>query len=84
MSIVEFLMLGLALGLLARAVLSTGKNRLRVDPSLCDAASVGDRPKLERLLTGGVDPNSADEDGLTALDYAESYDSSNLAELRKG
>ena len=67
MSIVEFLMLGLAPGLLAGAVLSAGKKRLRVDPSLCDAASVGDRPKLKRLLTSGVDPNSADEDRTTAL-----------------
>jgi ankyrin repeat protein len=67
MSIVEFLLLGLAPGLLAGAVLSQWKKQLRADPSLCDAASVGDRRKLKRLLTGGVDPNSSDEDGTTAL-----------------
>jgi len=41
--------------------------RLRVDPALCDAASVGDRRSLQRLLANGVSPDSADEDGTTAL-----------------
>jgi ankyrin repeat protein len=67
MSIFEFLLLGVSPALLAGVLLSSGKARLRADPSLCDAASVGDRHQLEKLLAKGVDPSSADEDGTTAL-----------------
>ena len=66
-SIVEFLPLTLTPGLLVGVVLSSIRKRLRADPSLCDAASVGDRRQLTKLLAEGVDPNSADEDGTTAL-----------------
>jgi ankyrin repeat protein len=72
MSIVEFFLLIMAPGLFAGVVLSRGKGRLRADASLCDAASVGDRRRLRKLLAEGVDPNSADEDGTTALMAAAS------------
>lgn len=65
--IVEFLLLGPALGLLVGVVLSAPRQRLRADPVLCDVASVGDRRRLKRMLAEGVDPDSADEDGTTAL-----------------
>ena len=37
------------------------------DQALCDAASIGDLRRLRELLALGVDPDSADEDGTTAL-----------------
>ena len=65
--IVEFLLLGLVPGLFVGVLHSPPKKRLRADPVLCDLASVGDRRKLRALLADGVDPNSGDEDGTTAL-----------------
>lgn len=46
---------------------SSPVQRLRIDPRLCDAASVGDRKLLKSLLAQGVSPESSDEDGTTAL-----------------
>jgi ankyrin repeat protein len=43
------------------------KRRMRVDQALCDAASIGELRRVKRLLEGGVNPDSADEDGTTAL-----------------
>ena len=43
------------------------KRRLRADPAICDAASVGDMRTVRRLLAEGVDPDTSDEDGVTAL-----------------
>ena len=43
------------------------KERLRDDASLCDAASVGDRRRVKKLLTEGANPDSSDEEGNTAL-----------------
>lgn len=66
-SIVEFLLWSLGPALLLGVVGSPPRKRLRSDPALCDAASIGDRRELRRLLLDGVDPNSADEDETTAL-----------------
>lgn len=41
--------------------------RLREDPQLCDAASVGDVRRVKKLLAAGASPESADRDGITAL-----------------
>ncbi len=63
-----FLLQGLTTMLLVGVTtLTPRRKRLRNDPSLCDAASVGDRRQLAKLLANGVDPNSADEEGTTAL-----------------
>lgn len=41
--------------------------RRRRDPALCEAAAIGNLAEVERLLAAGVDPDSADCDGATAL-----------------
>lgn len=43
------------------------KRRLRADAAICDAASVGDVRRVRRLVAEGVDPDTSDEDGVTAL-----------------
>lgn len=52
---------------MSNTVNRSSARHLRVDPLLCEAASVGDRKRLKSLLTSGVSPESADEDGTTAL-----------------
>jgi ankyrin repeat protein len=55
--------LALLLGIVRQGV----RRGLRIDQALCDAASIGDVPWINRLLADGVSPDSADEDGATAL-----------------
>jgi ankyrin repeat protein len=65
---VEYLLQGLTPALLAGvSTLAVRSPRLEVNTTLWDAASVGDRRRVKKLLAEGVDPNSADEDGTTAL-----------------
>lgn len=47
--------------------MTTAARKRRSDPALCDAAADGDLRRVKRMLLEGVDPDSADEDGTTAL-----------------
>ena len=39
----------------------------RSEPALCDAAAEGDLRRVRQMLLAGVSPDSADEEGTTAL-----------------
>ncbi len=55
------------LALLAVVLRLPSRSTLRCDQVLCDAASIGDLRRIAALLADGVSPDSADEDGSTAL-----------------
>lgn len=61
------LMLGCSLLVAVLTVQRPAGRRKRNDAALCDAASVGDLAAIKRLLAEGVDQDSADEDGMSAL-----------------
>jgi ankyrin repeat protein len=59
-----------ALALMVLVNQQSKKAHRRPDPALCEHASKGDLVRVRELLATGVDPDSVDKDGVTALSAA--------------
>lgn len=55
-------------------LLAAGAGAAADNSPLHDAVAAGDRVKVEALLARGADLSAKDEEGKTALDYAEERD----------